>query len=170
MIKVIDNFLPKELYNNISSYIKGSDVPWFFRTQDTKLTKNKNGFYSFCYYNNNRPDHEKYYEHIVPIWQHFGFRDIGIVQVRATLILRDIDTNSSTFHTDMHKSIKTCSTAILYLTTCNAQTILKDKDKEKFVDSVENRLLLFDSNIEHRANYQTDVHKRFFINFNFFYK
>jgi len=170
MIKVIDNFLPENLYNKISTFIKGSEIPWYFREKDTELTKNKNGFYSFCYYNDNRPDHDLYYEHIVPMWNLLGFEDVGVVQVRATLVLRDIDTVSSAFHTDMSKSIKTCTTAILYFTTCNAQTILKDKDGEKFIDSIENRLLLFDSNIEHRANYQTDVHKRFFINFNFYYK
>jgi len=49
-------------------FLKSKSCPYYFEDSDTyKDSKNKNGFFSFCYYNNNRPDHSLFDTHIVPI-------------------------------------------------------------------------------------------------------
>ena len=85
--------------------------------------------------------------------------------VRANLVLRDVETIETPYHIDNNCLYAT--TGILFLTTCNAKTILNIKNKEVPIDSVENRLLLFDSKIEHKVLYHTDVWRRHVINFNF---
>lgn len=55
--------------------------------------------------------------------------------------------------------------AIFYINTNNGLTILEDKIE---VESIENRLLLFDSNKPHRSTTCTDDKCRVNINFNFF--
>ena len=135
-INIIDNFLPEELHLQIKNFLYGQEVPWFFRHTDvTPITNNKNGFFSFCYYNHNRPDHLKYFEHIVPIWKLLNIDDVGITQVRANLNFRDKDCIESGFHTDKEGG----KTSILYLTTCNGKTVFKDNDNEIAVDNIDNR-------------------------------
>tara|TARA_R100000773_G_C4160841_1_gene78724 strand:- start:98 stop:625 length:528 start_codon:yes stop_codon:yes gene_type:complete len=167
--KLIDNFLEKEVYQKISDYLTSQDIPWFFRNIDVTgdengSTKNKNGFYNFCFYNEFKPDHPSFYEFMPPILDKLKVR--ALIQIRANLTFRDIDTKESAFHSDYEYNNST--TGILYLSTCNAKTILKIKDEEIAVDSVENRMLLFPTNILHKAVYQDDLHKRYVINFNFF--
>ena len=160
--KIIDNFLSKEFYDFISNELKDLKTPWYFQENDVPGVKN-NGFFSFCYYNNFRPMHNMFDSHITPILNRLDVK--SCIQVRANLVFRDIDTIECPYHNDNDCLYST--TAIFYLTNCNAQTILKINDKEVCIDSVENRMLLFDTNILHKVKYQTDVHKRYVINFNF---
>jgi len=53
------------------------------------------------------------------------------------------------------------------MNTCNGYTILDKKEKIK-ITSEENKILLFNSQIEHAAVSQTDVDRRIIINFNYF--
>ena len=55
--------------------------------------------------------------------------------------------------------------AIFYLNTNNGLTILEDKVE---VESIENRLLLFDSSKQHKSTTCTDDKCRINVNFNFF--
>ncbi len=55
--------------------------------------------------------------------------------------------------------------AIFALNTCNGFTEFEDGTK---IDSVENRLFLFDPSIKHRSTNTTNAMGRFNINFNFF--
>jgi hypothetical protein len=42
------------------------------------------------------------------------------------------------------------------------------KDKTKFIKSEENKVIIFDSNIEHRSVIQTDTDRRLILNLNYF--
>ena len=170
--KVIDNFLSEDLLKKINTFIKGPDCPWYYRPQDvitssikenSNLKKNKNGFFCFCYYNDFAPRHNSFYEHIVPI-----LNDLDVaapLEARVNLNFRDIDSNESKYHTD--RTYDNFLTAILYLTTCNAKTILKIENENFSIDSKENRIVIFDGNIPHKVQYQTDSHKRYVINLNY---
>jgi hypothetical protein len=163
--KIIDNFLDKNLYDTIKLYIQSDQIPWYLKQTDVlsdKKTKS-NGFFNFCYYNNDRPDHPFFDPHITPILK--KLKSITCIQVRVNLVVRDIDTKESLYHTDVKS--KNTTTAILYFTTCNAKTILNIDNKKIYVDSVENRILIFNSNILHKVKYQTDTHKRYVMNFNY---
>ena len=167
-LKVVDNFLPEKLHKKIKNFLYSSDCPWFYRETDVfGGTNNKNGFYSFCYYNMKKPDHPAYYDHIEPIWKHMNLGDnfnIGVTQVRANLVFRDINTNESGFHIDKDKG----TSSILILTSCNAKTLFKKNGEEVVVNSVDNRFVTFDSNIKHKVVYQTDTWRRIVINMNYF--
>ena len=164
-MKIIDNYLEPELYKKISSYLKSDKASWYFKKEDTNhFSKNKNGFFSFCFYNHGQPDHAKFYDLVVPILMKLDAD--ACQQIRANLVVRDKDTVESGWHMDGPNPAAT--TGILYLTNCNSKTVVKTKDGDVFVDSIENRMLLFPQNTEHKVIYQTDVHKRYVINFNYF--
>jgi hypothetical protein len=111
-----------------------------------------------------RPDHPLFDKHILPILNQLNA--FIPVQVRANLVHRDVDTKESDWHNDYYKD--EVKTAILYFTTCNAKTLLNIDEKEIVpIDSIENRIVIFPSKTKHKVIYQTDVHKRIVINFNF---
>jgi len=172
--EIIDNFLEKSFFDLISKDIKSSKIPWYFREVDVRpkeknnlsITRNKNGYFSFCYFENNTTDSPLFYKHIVPVL--VKLNAISLVHIRALLFFRDKDTIESAFHTDFN--LPNIKTAILYLNDCNGGTVVKQNEKEVFVKSVSNRVLIMDENIEHKGVYQTDTHKRYLLNFNYFTK
>jgi len=167
-IDIRDNFLPSEFFQKIKNYLEGTEVPWFYMPVDCAVgTKNKNGFFRFCYYNNNQPDHKKYYEHIAPIWKYLKLEEVGIIQVSCNLNFRDKDCIETGFHNDVAPNIQS-KTSILYINTNNGGTVFDINGEEKKVDSVENRFVTFDSSIRHKTKYQTDTYRRIIINFNYF--
>jgi len=164
--KIIDNFLDKESFNNLKLFFLEEDTPWYQRKKDVPTNENnKNGFFQLCFYNNYRVDHNGFDNYIAPILNKLDC--YAPVQVRANLVLRDPDTKESGWHTDFNHP-EFGKTAIFYLTTCNAKTLLGiDENNLIHVNSIENRMLIFKSNIVHKVVYQTDVYKRFVINFNY---
>jgi hypothetical protein len=75
------------------------------------------------------------------------------------------DIYESSWHTDLDDG--NSKTAIMYMTTCNAKTLL-DVEKEIInVDSVENRILIFDTDIRHKMISATDTKRRIIINLNY---
>jgi len=162
--KIIDNFLPNDFYEKLSFDLKSDRIPWYYKKVDVdKKKSNNNGFFCFCYYNDFKPDHHLFNVHIEPILKNLNAETVIIV--KANLVLRDKDMIDCAFHTDTECLYST--TGILFLTDCNSKTILKVDNKEVCVNSIENRMLLFNSQIEHKVIYQTDVYKRYVINFNF---
>mgnify|MGYP003124075172 FL=1 len=167
MYKVIDNFLDDESYKNLNNVIKGGFFNWFVEKEDTDdNTKNLNGFFNHNFFNNHEPASPYFKTLIIPILEKLNI--CSIINIRANLSLRDKDTIESGLHTD-NKS-NSAYTAILFLTKCNAKTVLELPDKKINIESIENRMLIFKSKIKHKVIYHTDVHKRFVINFNFFYE
>jgi len=57
---------------------------------------------------------------------------------------------------------------ILYLNTCDGGTEFKINDKIEFIKSEENKIVIFNSNIEHRAVTSKNADFRYIINFNYF--
>ena len=57
------------------------------------------------------------------------------------------------------------TTAIFYLNTCNGYTKFRKSGKK--IKTVANRMVIFDSNLEHAAFSQTDEKVRVVINFNY---
>ena len=164
--KIIDNFLDKEEYKNFKNFLNSETIPWFFKSSEVGNNidkKNKNGFFSFCAYNNGRPDHAGFFNLNLNILE--KLKTFVPIQIRANCTFRDKDSIESDWHIDSNVGFGV--TAILYLTTCNAKTVLNINNKKVYVDSLENRLLKFNSTIKHKLIYHTDVFKRIVVNYNY---
>ena len=66
---------------------------------------------------------------------------------------------------EYHNDVDDCITAIYYVNTNNGTTKFKSG---KEVESVANRLVIFNSNELHAGSSCTDEHRRCLINFNYF--
>lgn len=153
-IKIIDNFLSDAEFNSIFSLLADSEFPWFYglvvsRSQYTQFTH--------CFYNYDQPTH--YYSRLRFIREKLNVK--SFVRIKANLNPKTEILQEHDFHID-YPDMKT---AILYLNTCNGYTKFKDGTK---VDSIKNRIVIFDSNLEHTGTSCTDQHCRLLINFNYF--
>jgi hypothetical protein len=157
--KVIDNFLEKNLFNKLQEILFSENINWFFKKN---MTFNDNYFFNHCFYTNHMPMSPLYDEYIIPILEKLNVK--SIIEIRANLVLKKEQAFSSNFHTDRFYK---CNTAILYMNTCNGYTLLDDIKKIK-INCNENKMLIFDSQINHSGVSQTDTNRRIVINFNYF--
>tara|TARA_B100000131_G_scaffold115726_1_gene112717 strand:+ start:622 stop:1104 length:483 start_codon:yes stop_codon:yes gene_type:complete len=84
----------------------------------------------------------------------------SLKRVKANLTTRCNEPLYSSFHIDYPN----ITTAILYLNTNNGYTEFESGEK---VNSVGNRIVVFDSNLKHRTVTCTDQKTRIVINFNY---
>ena len=160
--KIIDNALPQEEFNNIKNNILNPDFPW---NLTTVITNEKEVL----------PTHASFYfTHM--FWEGFNIEPQSqmfapllnlmecnaLMRVKANCYPSTPEVMVHDNHVDFdypHKG------AIFYLNTNNGLTILEDKVE---VESIENRLLLFDSSKPHRSTTCTDIKCRINVNFNYF--
>ena len=86
----------------------------------------------------------------------------SVVKIKANLNPRTKNVLVHGFHTDVPFD---CMTAILYINTNNGYTIFDNGYK---VESVENRFLMFPSQLKHSGSTCTNAKRRVVINFNYF--
>ena len=164
--EVIDNFLDEEYFDSLVTLFTDKDkrgnfkMPWFFQSSIAKkgLVEDKLFYMTHMFYENNMPK-SNFYDKLIPLLDKLGAR--CLIRIKANLY-----PNSEILHEHpMHTDYDYCrSGALLSLNTCDGYTKLKDGTK---IDSVANRILLFDSNEEHCSTTTTNVLARFNININY---
>lgn len=162
--KIIDNFLPKESFDNIKNSLTNNFFPWYL---SNGVTDKNDGHMQFChtfYFDNEKLS--GYFNLLVPILEKFKFD--ALVRIKANLLFKTNKIIEHDFHEDITYNDKNliANTAVYYLNTNNGYT--KFKNKNIIVNSVENRMLIFKSNLEHCGTTCTDSDFRAVINFNWF--
>lgn len=163
--EVIDNFLDKEYFDAVKTALTSGDINWFYR--DNLTSNNESGM---CYFTHNffykNTISSPFFNLLEPLFTILKIS--SLIQVRANLTIGKKDIYESSWHTDLDDG--NSKTAIMYITTCNAKTLL-DVEKEIInVDSVENRILIFDTDIPHKMISATDTKRRIIINLNYMNK
>jgi hypothetical protein len=161
--QVIDNFLPEHNLKAIQDLMLGEDFPWFYTPNVNISDKNISShlfYFTHLFYYNNVPTSHLYEKININL---LSFMDIkSLIRVKGNLYPNRGIKELNGFHKDLFYSHKG---AIFYLNTNNGKTLLGDNIK---IDSVENRLLLFDPSIEHDSENCTDQKIRSNININYF--
>ena len=156
--KEIKNFLDKEKFNKLKSFINSTDFPWYFKEEQTP--NNDHYFFSHLIYKEHQPK-SLIYDYIIPVLDNLNCKMIS--EIRVNLLLKENKPYSSHFHCDRNYN---CNTAIFYINTNNGFTLLGKKENIK-IKCEENKMLIFNSKFEHCAVSQTDESKRVVINFNY---
>ena len=157
--EVIDNFLDKEYFDSLVTLFIGDKMSWFFQKMVTNDLAEDNIFYmTHLIYKGNVPI-SSLYEKLIPLLEKLDAK--CLIRIKANLY-----PNTEILHEHpMHTDYEFChSTAILSLNTCDGYTKLKDGTK---IDSVANRVLLFDASKEHCSTTTTNDFARFNININY---
>ena len=165
---VIDNFLDDETFKKFQTQIFDSNhTPWFYRSDTLYKLEDKNdaGYFSLCFFNNFKQDCLYLDQYLYKIYEKLNCK--AIIQSRANLFLKKQNKKTKLFfHTDY--DYENSYTAVFYLNTNNGGTVLDIENKQIKIDSVENRMLIFNTNTMHAVDIQTDEKIRIIVNINYF--
>jgi len=158
---VIDNFLNKEDFITLKNSIINKEFSWYF--QDL-INDNHSKNDLTCYFTH------LIYEHtpnssIYPMVFNLFFNKLkmkSLLRIKCNCFPSTEKIRINKEHVDFpfkHNG------AVFSLNTCDGFTSLEDGTK---IESIENRLLLFDSNKPHASSTCTNAKARFNMNFNYF--
>ena len=164
--KVIDNFLDEEYFDSLVTLFTDKEktnntiMPWFFGSSIAYpgVIKDKLFYMAHLFYEDNMP-RSNYYDNLIPLLEKLEVR--CLIRIKANLFPNTEILHEHPMHWDYPYSH---SGAILSLNTCDGYTKLEDGTK---IDSVANRVLLFDSSEKHCSTTTTNVSARINININF---
>jgi hypothetical protein len=162
--KIIDNFLEKNLFDNIKNTLFNSEMPWFWRSKTTP-NKKDSFYFTHSFYKDYKINSSLFEICIIPFLNQLNC--LSLIEVRANLTVNRNKEYCSSYHTDYNDSRVT--TSIFYLNNCDSETILFKKNPIK-IKSKENRILIFDATIDHSAIYKQNVDRRIILNFNYIKK
>ena len=162
--KIIDNFLDKEFFLRLKKQIEYEDFPWRRRIECTRDSKNDKGYFTHSIFNEFKINSPMYENTLIPILYKLKAR--SIINASVHMFLTEFFLKKSTvYHQDWPYN---STTAILNLTNCDGGTQLKIKDKEIVVESKENRIVIFNTQIKHRTIKNTTAGARYILNMNYF--
>ncbi len=158
-MKIIDDFLSKEEFEVIQNIMMGHELDWYFSSITTE--KRHSDEFQFChvFYRDGEP--LKKYSLIFPLLDKIG--PFCVISAKANLLTKTTEIIEYGFHVDIDK--ENITTAVFYINTCNGYTLFRDGTK---VQSKANRLVIFDSQLEHTGSSCTDAPTRVVINLNYF--
>lgn len=167
-IKLIDNFLDKNYFSQIQqTLIHESQFPWYYNESVVYEENNLDNYqFTHMFYNNMAPQSD-FYRFIIPILEKLNV--LSLIRIKANLIPKNADIIEHGYHTDLYSvgSSIVHKTAVLYLNTNNGYTLFRDGSK---VNSLANRICIFNSDLEHTGTTCTDEKCRVVINLNYFEK
>lgn len=166
-MKIIDNFLEKDDFLCIKSTFLSKTFPWYYN-DSVDYESRKNTLYDFqfthIFYRTYSPN-SPFYHIVEPLIKKLN--PISIVRIKANMLTYNSEKHENEFHVDQDFSRPNLFTGIYYVNTNNGKTIFMNG---KIIDSVENRMVIFKSNLLHKGTFCTDQKCRLVINFNFFYE
>ena len=163
--EVIDNFLEKPVFDIIKDTMMSNAFPWYYNSGVVHLTKKDNepNQYQFNhhFYENHEPLSD-FFQLIKPIV--FKINPRCLMRAKANLNPKTENFFEHGYHVDYKNAPSNQRTAVFYLNTNNGYTLFKDGTK---VESIENRLVSFKTDLLHTGSTCTDENRRVLINFNY---
>tara|TARA_Y100001973_G_scaffold59391_1_gene87436 strand:- start:1138 stop:1656 length:519 start_codon:yes stop_codon:yes gene_type:complete len=166
--RIIDNFLPEEEFSKLSNTIISKNFPFhiFNKVTGNEVDEDSLPFWYYygihMIYSNNEPksDWFKYFNNMLSYMHDQGL-GLGLCRIKVNFYPYTDTVYEHDQHTDYDYPMYG---AVLSLNTCNGFTRLADGTK---VDSVANRLLIFDSSKNHNSSTTSNATGRYNVNFNF---
>lgn len=170
-VTVWDDFLVAPWFDELFKHITQSNIPWYL---NDNVSTDSDGLYQLVhvYYSANEwiSQDRRFVGTVIQTIHEEIDVDPIIIRIKANLRPKATSLNPAPLHTDCTWLTKRepspkWKTAIFYVNNNNGYTFFENSDVK--IESKENRLLVFDSDIAHSGTAATDDH-RFVINFNWF--
>jgi len=166
-VEIIDNFLPEDQFNIIyKTMYEEYDFEWFFTDGQNYPNEPDKFMFNHVIVAIKEGINSHHFEMFDPVLKKLGA--YRIFRVKANLTVKTKEHEPSGFHVDgfdkAHGYGDNSLTSIYYINTCNGYTEFKTGEKVK---SVSNRMVIFDSELEHQGVTCTDDKRRVLINFNY---
>lgn len=160
MYKIIDNFLEKEKFEPIKNFFMGLECSWYYSkgVANTGIEEGKYFYMIHSVYQDSQPTSNAW-ALVLPVLHKLKAK--SLLRIKANLYPNQSD---EIYQHEPHKDYAfPHKAAIFSLNTCNGGTLI-GVDK---VDSIENRLVIFDGSIPHSSTTCTDKQVRVNIGFNY---
>jgi hypothetical protein len=166
-VEIYDNYLPDLEFKRIQTQLFDKHFPWYLgqvldptQGDAENITKKYNFQMVHLFYKDFAPK-SSWLEILVPLVTKLSPR--ALVQIKANLTFKTTEIVEHGYHTDFPNS-KPHTTGVYYINNTDGYTKFSNG---KVVESVENRLVLFDSRISHTGTTCTDADARCVLNLNF---
>ena len=161
MVQIIDNFLSPYEFKRIKNLLTGQEFPWYYNYGTAHVQDKKNYQFTHTFYDLRPPwngTSSPYHQIFSSCFQ--------LLQVEKLYRVKSNCNPKTFFHRNLgyHVDIPDITTSVLYVNSNNGGTKFKNGT---FVRSVENRMVIFDSNQEHAGVTCTDKNVRVVVNFNY---
>lgn len=162
--KVFDNFLDKDAVKTLQQTMLGGDFPWFYKKTkvfDSDISKPYLFQFTHTFYQDFAPT-SSYFNLLFPLINKMEIK--SLVRIKANLTTRTPDRIVYGHHVD-YDDTKFLKTAVFYLNTNDGLTVFENGTE---IESIENRLLVFDSSLKHSGTSSTNENARSVININYY--
>ena len=166
-MKIEDNFLDEQSFQNLQNLIFDPYFAWYYnKAIDYEDDEDKFQF-THTFYNNDVPTSSEI-KKLNPLIE--KIKPLLIYRIKANLLTKTPNIIENKFHIDISyfvnfpEKLKLWTTSIFYVNTNNGYTEFEDGTK---VESIENRLVSFPTDMKHRGTSCTDQNTRIVINFNY---
>ena len=164
-MEIIDNFLSKEEFENIKNFMESVDFPWFYN--DLKVIRGDGQFqftHTFFTNTNDKGKNSSWLD----MWNNYIYKINAkeCYRIKANMNIKTISHEPSLWHNDLKHNIN-CprKTSVFYINDNNGYTEFRNGDR---IESVANRAIIFDNNLEHRGvSHTLPDHYRIVVNFNY---
>lgn len=166
-MNVIDNFLEKNEFEYLkNSIIYNGTLPWHTNI-GVSNTGGDDGWFLYHMFYERFQKTSEHFNILFPILERLN--PVALIRIKANFYPSTSKIIHQDFHVDfldVDNTPLSCKGCLFYMNSNNGKTIFKDGTE---IDSVENRVLLFNPGIEHKGTTCTDDFMgRFVINFNYF--
>ena len=187
MIKIINDFLPKPLFNYLLGVVEHDTLNWNWNDRNLQVNdptpggkEVKLGKTLFVDSQLSGMGKEVYDKEIMPlfgVFQNFieehmqdKCKPTKMIRMKLNLYPNHGEKKKHGVHTDITQNGRpdpTIVTSVFNFHTCNAETFLLDKDRKEVVaPSVANSIVIFNGTHLHYGTTQTDTSKRIVLNTN----
>ena len=163
-MQVIDNFLYEPDFLSLQdALIDDGSFPWYFRNSkvSSALDDKHNFQFVHSFYKEYKPQ-SQYIDILAPFFKRV--KPLAILRIKANLTVATPEINNYGFHIDGDSGNIPSKTAVYYVNSNNGYTVFDNGEK---VNSVANRMVVFDSKRIHAGTSCTDAKIRCVINFNY---
>ena len=164
-MEVIDNFLPEDDFINLQSFLLGEYFPWYYNDYVLKIppysSSNANAYTNYQFIHLIYKDGVKspVYFCVEPFITKLKVKDL--FRIKANLNPKTSNHKYGGYHFDPYMKGKI---GVYYVNDNNGWTQFNNGDR---VDSIQNRMVIFDADLEHSSVTCTDKKRRLVINFNY---
>ena len=168
---ISDNFLEQSEFEHLRDEMLSPRFPWAYSPSKSRMDindpaehfANQQMYHNF--YGNHNRFHEEHSMSMQLVWPLLKkLMPLALLRIKANLQFHTAEIYQAPFHTDMPPQYD-FTTCVYYLNTNNGSTVFKDT--REFVESVENRMVIFDGKRSHAGTTCTNNKIRLVLNLNF---
>tara|TARA_B100001094_G_scaffold18150_1_gene15634 strand:- start:598 stop:1074 length:477 start_codon:yes stop_codon:yes gene_type:complete len=157
-LKIIDNFLPQNIFDELQKNVMGDNFPWHFQSDIEKEDSEDDKFYFTHILYDDEKQNSPYFNKFTSILD--ILKPKNLIRMKLNLYTRTEKLEEHLPHTDYNFNNNGC---VLSLNTCDGFTRLE----KEVVNSVANRAVIFDAQKPHNSTSTTNAKARFNININY---